>query len=138
MALALEYDVMLCDPRPRYLDNWHVPGVETTSRLPDDVVRERFSNAYSGVIALAHDPRVDDMGTRGSPENQRLLHRRYGSERTSAARRERLPELGLSKDEIDTLHAPIGFQIDSKTPAEIAIAIMAEVTAVRHGALIDK
>ena len=56
-----------------------------------------------------------------------------GSERTSAARRERLPELGLSGDEIDNLRAPIGLQIESKTPAEIAISIMAEVTAVRHG-----
>ena len=56
-----------------------------------------------------------------------------GSERTSAARRERLPELGLTKDEIDILHAPIGFEIQSKTPAEIAVSIMAEVTAVRNG-----
>ena len=61
MARALEYDVTLCDPRPNYLDNWEVEGVEKTSRLPDDVVREHFSNPYSGIIALAHDPRVDDM-----------------------------------------------------------------------------
>jgi xanthine dehydrogenase accessory factor len=135
MALALEYDVTLCDPRPRYLDNWHVPGVETTSRLPDDIVRERFSNPYSGIIALAHDPRVDDMALMEALKTDAFYVGAMGSERTSAARRERLPELGLSKDEIDILHAPIGFQIDSKTPAEIAIAIMAEVTAVRHGAL---
>ena len=133
MALALEYDVTLCDPRPRYLDNWRVPGVETTSRLPDDVVRERFSNPYSGIIALAHDPRVDDMALMEALKTDAFYVGAMGSERTSAARRERLPELGLSKDEIDILHAPIGFQIDSKTPAEIAIAIMAEVTAVRHG-----
>jgi xanthine dehydrogenase accessory factor len=137
MALALEYDVTLCDPRPRYLDNWHVPGVETTSRLPDDIVRERFSNPYSGIIALAHDPRVDDMALMEALKTDAFYVGAMGSERTSAARRERLPELGLSKDEIDILHAPIGFQIDSKTPAEIAIAIMAEVTAVRHGALRD-
>lgn len=137
MALALEYDVTLCDPRPRYLDNWHVPGVETSSRLPDDIVRERFSNPYSGIIALAHDPRVDDMALMEALKTDAFYVGAMGSERTSAARRERLPELGLSKDEIDILHAPIGFQIDSKTPAEIAIAIMAEVTAVRHGALRD-
>lgn len=133
MALALEYDVTICDPRPRYLDNWHVPGVETTSRLPDDVVRERFSNPYSGIIALAHDPRVDDMALMEALKTDAFYIGAMGSERTSAARRARLPELGLTKDEIDILHAPIGFQIDSKTPAEIAIAIMAEVTAVRHG-----
>ncbi len=134
LALALEYDVTLCDPRPRYLDNWHVDGVETTSALPDDVVREKFSNPYSGIVALAHDPRVDDMALMEALKTDAFYVGAMGSERTSAARRERLPELGLTKDEIDQLHAPIGFQIDSKTPAEIAIAILAEVTAVRHGA----
>jgi len=133
MALALEYDVTLCDPRPKYLDNWFVPGVETTSRLPDDVVREHFNNPYSAVIALAHDPRVDDMALMEALKTDAFYVGAMGSERTSAARRERLPELGLTRDEIEILHAPIGFQIESKTPAEIAISIMAEVTAVRHG-----
>lgn len=135
LALALEYHVTLCDPRPNYLDNWEVDGVEVTSRLPDDVVRERFSNPYSGVIALAHDPRVDDMALMEALKTDAFYVGAMGSERTSASRRERLPELGLTKDEIDILHAPIGFQIGSKTPAEIAIAIMAEVTAKRHNAL---
>ena len=135
LALALEYHVTLCDPRPNYLDNWEVDGVEVTSRLPDDVVRERFSNPYSGVIALAHDPRVDDMALMEALKTDAFYVGAMGSERTSASRRERLPELGLTKDEIDILHAPIGFQIGSKTPAEIAIAIMAEVTAKRHDAL---
>jgi xanthine dehydrogenase accessory factor len=133
MALALEYDVTLCDPRPNYLDNWHVDGVEITSRLPDDVVRERFSNPYSGIIALAHDPRVDDMALMEALKTQAFYVGAMGSERTSAARRERLPELGLNDAEIGRLYAPIGFQIDSKIPAEIAISIMAQVTAVRHG-----
>ena len=134
MALALEYDVTLCDPRPNYLDNWAVAGVDVTSRLPDDVVRDHFSNPYSGIIALAHDPRVDDMALMEALKTKAFYIGAMGSERTSAARRERLPELGLSQAEIDLLHAPIGFQINSKTPAEIAIAIMAEVTAVRHKA----
>ena len=135
MAIALEYDVTLCDPRPNYLDNWVVAGVEVTSRLPDDVVRDHFSNAYSGIIALAHDPRVDDMALMEALKTNAFYIGAMGSERTSAARRERLPELGLSAAEIAVLHAPIGFQINSKTPAEIAIAIMAEVTAVRHKAI---
>ena len=132
MALALEYDVTLCDPRPNYLDNWHVDGVEVTSRLPDDVVRERFNNPYSGIIALAHDPRVDDMALMEALKTTAFYIGAMGSERTSASRRERLPELGLSATEIARLHAPIGFAIESKTPAEIAISIMAQVTAVRH------
>ncbi len=132
MAVALEYDVMLCDPRPNYLDNWTVPGVETTAQLPDDVVRERFSNPYSGIIALAHDPRVDDMALMEALKTNAFYIGAMGSVRTSAARRERLPELGLSSDEIDRLHAPIGFQINSKTPAEIAISVMAQITSVRY------
>ena len=132
MAIALEYDVMLCDPRPNYLDNWAVPGVETTAQLPDDVVRERFSNPYSGIIALAHDPRVDDMALMEALKTNAFYIGAMGSVRTSAARRERLPELGLSSDEIDRLHAPIGFQINSKTPAEIAISVMAQITSVRY------
>ena len=134
MALALGYNVTLCDPRPRYLDNWHVDGVETTSRLPDDVVRERFSNPYSGIIALAHDPRVDDMALMEALKTHAFYVGAMGSERTSAARRKRLPELGLTKGEIGVLRAPIGLQIQSKTPAEIAISIMAQVTMVRNGA----
>jgi len=132
MAIALEYDVTLCDPRPNYLDNWYVPGVETTEQLPDDVVRERFSNPYSGIIALAHDPRVDDMALMEALKTNAFYIGAMGSVRTSAARRERLPELGLSVEEIDRLHAPIGFQINSKTPAEIAISVMAEITSVRY------
>ncbi len=133
MALALEYQVTLCDPRPNYLDNWSVQGVETTARLPDDIVRESYSNPYSGIVALAHDPRVDDMALMEALKTDAFYVGAMGSERTSAARRDRLPELGLTKDEINTLHAPIGFEIASKTPAEIAISIMAEITAVRHG-----
>lgn len=132
MALALEYDVTLCDPRPNYLDNWSVEGVEKTSRLPDDVVRDRFSNPYSGVIALAHDPRVDDMALMEALKTEAFYIGAMGSERTSAARRERLPELGLNEAEIARLHAPIGFDISSKTPAEIAISVMAQVTSIRH------
>ena len=135
MALALEYDVTLCDPRPHYLDHWQVAGVETSSRLPDDVVRERFNNPFSGVIALAHDPRVDDMALMEALKTDAFYVGAMGSERTSAARRQRLPELGLTAAQIAGLRAPIGLSIASKTPAEIAISIMAEVTARRHGVL---
>ncbi|MDA0895210.1 MAG: XdhC family protein [Proteobacteria bacterium] len=133
MAIALEYEVTLCDPRPNYLDHWSVNGVEISASLPDDLVRAKFSNPYSGIVALAHDPRVDDMALMEALKTDAFYVGAMGSERTSAARRERLPELGLSEEEIDALYAPIGFSIGSKTPAEIAIAVMAEITAVRHG-----
>ncbi|MEX1198331.1 MAG: XdhC family protein [Pseudohongiellaceae bacterium] len=133
MALALDYDVTLCDPRPAYLENWELSGVETVPDMPDDVVRERFANPFSGIVALAHDPRVDDMALMEALKTDAFYVGAMGSDRTSAARRERLPELGLSAAQIERLHAPIGFPIGSKTPAEIAIAVMAEITAVRYG-----
>jgi len=132
MALALEYEVTLCDPRPDYLGNWHVEGVKVTPELPDDVVRDHFSDPYSGIIALAHDPRVDDMALMEALKTPAFYVGAMGSDRTSANRRLRLPELGLTPEEIDRLHAPIGLPIGSKTPAEIAISVMAEVTAVRY------
>ncbi|MDT8429234.1 MAG: XdhC family protein [Pseudomonadales bacterium] len=133
MAIALDYEVTLCDPRPAYLENWHVDGVQLSAELPDDLVRERFSNPYSGIIALAHDPRVDDMALMEALQTDAFYVGAMGSVKTSANRRLRLPELGLSTEQIERLHAPIGFAIGSKTPAEIAISVMAEVTAVRHG-----
>jgi len=102
------------------------------------VVRENYSNPYSGVIALAHDPRVDDMALMEALKTDAFYVGAMGSDRTSAKRRERLPELGLTELEIERLYAPIGFQIGSKKPAEIAISIMAEVTAVKCGKLIKK
>jgi xanthine dehydrogenase accessory factor len=132
MALALEYEVTLCDPRPDYLGNWHVEGVHVTAELPDDVVREHFSDPYSGVIALAHDPRVDDMALMEALKTQAFYVGAMGSDRTSASRRARLPELGLSEEEIARLHAPIGLPIGSKTPAEIAISVMAQVNDIRE------
>ncbi len=132
LALIMDYEVTLCDPRPSYLDNWQVEGVHLSADLPDDVVRDQFSNPYSGIIALAHDPRVDDMALMEALKTDAFYIGAMGSERTSANRRLRLPELGLSEDEIARLHAPIGFSIGSKTPAEIAISIMAQVTSVRN------
>jgi xanthine dehydrogenase accessory factor len=135
LALSMDYDVTLCDPRPDYLDNWFVPGVQLSSDLPDDLVRDQFSNPYSGIIALAHDPRVDDMALMEALKTDAFYIGAMGSERTSENRRLRLPELGLSEADIAKLHAPIGYMIGSKTPAEIAISILAEVTAVRHKVL---
>ncbi|GGG48229.1 hypothetical protein GCM10011403_01580 [Pseudohongiella nitratireducens] len=132
LALTLDYEVTLCDPRPGYLDNWPVSGVQLTADLPDDVVRDQFSDPYSGIIALAHDPRVDDMALMEALKTPAFYIGAMGSDRTSANRRDRLPELGLSESEINRLYAPIGIKIGSKTPAEIAISIMAEVTSVRH------
>ena len=132
MALALGYNVTVCDPRADRLADFAVAGVRKIRDMPDDAVRAHAADAYSAVVALNHDPRIDDMGLMEALATDAFYIGAMGSERTSAKRRERLMELDLRAEQIARLRAPIGLPIGSKTPPEIAVAIVAELTAVRH------
>ena len=133
MALALDYQVTVCDPREHLLDDFAVAGVTKIRDMPDDAVREHASDPLSAIVALTHDPRIDDMGMMEALKTEAFYVGAMGSSRTSASRRERLRALDVSEQELARLHAPIGLPIGSKTPPEIAIAILAEITAVRQG-----
>jgi xanthine dehydrogenase accessory factor len=113
------------------LEQFSVPGVRKVSEMPDDAVRAYANDPATAIVALTHDPRIDDMGLMEALETQAFYIGAMGSTRTSISRRERLLALDLKPADIDRLHAPIGLPIGSKTPPEIAIAILAEVTAVR-------
>ena len=132
MALALDYDVTVCDPRPERLADFATAGVRKIRDMPDDAVRAHAADAHSAVVALNHDPRIDDMGLMEALTTDAFYIGAMGSERTSAKRRERLRDLQLSAAQVARLRAPIGLPIGSKTPPEIAVAIVAEITAVRH------
>ena len=99
--------------------------------MPDDAVRAHAKDQATAIVALTHDPRIDDMGLMEALTTDAFYIGAMGSTRTSANRRERLKALDISDADIDKLHAPIGLSIGSKTPPEIAIAILAEITAVR-------
>ena len=132
MALALGYDVTVCDPRAERLSAFNVAGARKIRAMPDDAVRERASDPYSAIVALNHDPRIDDMGMMEALNTDAFYVGAMGSSRTSAKRRERLLALEVPPERLARLRAPIGLPIGSKTPPEIAIAILAEITAVRH------
>ena len=134
MAQALDYQVTVCDPREHLLEDFAVAGVTKVAAMPDDAIRERASDSLSAIVALTHDPRIDDMGMMEALKTEAFYVGAMGSKRTSANRRERLRALDLSEAEMERLHAPIGLPIGSKTPPEIAVAILAEITAARHGA----
>ncbi|SFM48908.1 XdhC family protein [Marinobacter zhejiangensis] len=136
-ALAAGFDVTLCEPREAFSRGWQgeVPLVRA---LPDDLVNERFSDTWSGVLALAHDPRVDDMALLAALNSDAFYVGAMGSVQTSRARRERLASLGLGESQLARLHAPIGVKIPSKTPAEIAIAIVADLIQARWDMLASK
>ncbi len=132
MAQALGYDVVVCDPRADQLADFVVPGVRKVRDMPDDAVRRMANDPYSAIVALTHDPRIDDMGLMEALKTDAFYIGAMGSSRTSAKRRERLAALDLSAAEIGRLRAPIGLPIGSKTPPEIAVAVVAEITAVRQ------
>ena len=131
MAQNLDYEVTVCDPREDLLNDFNVDGVRLIRDMPDDAVRRHAADPSSAIVALTHDPRIDDMGLMEALTTDAFYVGAMGSTRTSASRRERLEALQLSKADIDRLHAPIGLPIGSKTPPEIAIAVIAEITAVR-------
>ncbi len=130
-AQALDYHVVVCDPREEMIDQWPIEGVQLINGMPDDAVKEHANDHFSAIIALTHDPRIDDMGLMEALKTEAFFIGAMGSLRTSAKRRERLALLDLSKDEISKLHAPVGLPLGSKTPAEIAIAILAQLTGLR-------
>ena len=136
IASALGYEVTICDPRADVLANFDAPeGVRKIRDMPDDAIRELAGDPYTAIVALTHDPRIDDMGLMEAVKTEAFYIGAMGSSRTSANRRARLAELDLTQAELDRLHAPIGLPIGSKTPPEIAVAILAEITAVRTGRL---
>jgi xanthine dehydrogenase accessory factor len=133
MALALDYHVIVCDPREEYARAWAVAGAELDTGMPDDVVRARATDARAAVVALTHDPRLDDLALMEALVSRAFYVGALGSKANNAKRRARLAELGLTASQLAHLHGPVGLPIGSRTPAEIAIAILAELTAERHG-----
>lgn len=132
-AQALDYQVLLCDPREEYARSWTGAEVAWQPGMPDDVVRALAPDARSAVVALTHDPRLDDLALLEALASEAFYVGALGSRANQAKRRQRLLELGLSAAQADRLHGPVGLPLGGKTPPEIALAILAQVTALRHG-----
>ena len=133
MALGLDYQVTVCDPRSEYQEAWDVAGALLVKTMPDDTVVAMQLDARCAVIALTHDPKLDDMALLEALKSPAFYVGALGSRANDAKRRTRLKQLELSDAEIARLHGPIGLYIGSRTPPEIAVSILAEVTAVKNG-----
>jgi xanthine dehydrogenase accessory factor len=138
MAQGLDYQVTICDPRSEYADGWEIPGVELKRGMPDDVVIEMNPDGHTAVVTLTHDPKLDDMALLEALKSPAFYVGAIGSKKNNDARRRRLAEFDLTQEEIARLHGPVGLKLGSKTPPEIAIAILAEMTAVRNGVMIPE
>jgi xanthine dehydrogenase accessory factor len=133
MALALDFDVICCDPRNEYHLTWDVPGTTFSTSMPDDLVQELQLDPNCAVVALTHDPKLDDMALLEALKSPAFYVGALGSRGNTDRRKERLRMFDLSEVEIDRLHGPVGLDIGARTPAEIAVSIVAEMVAVRHG-----
>ena len=133
LARGLDYQVLLCDPREEYARSWTGEGEEWRPGMPDDVVRELAPDARSVVVALTHDPKLDDLALLAALASDAFYVGALGAKANQAKRRQRLLDLGLSEAQVERLHGPVGRPLGGKTPPEIALAILAEVTALRHG-----
>jgi len=132
MAQALDYEVFVCDPRAEMRATWDVPDTTLISEMPDDAVLALQADNSTAIIALTHDPKLDDMALLEALKSPAFYVGALGSKANNAKRRERLALFDLTAQEIDRLHGPVGLRIGSRTPPEIAVSILAHLISIRN------
>ena len=139
MAQFCGFAVTVCDPREEYRGGWSVAGVQIATDMPDDVVTAFKPDKRSCVIALTHDPKLDDLALLEALGSDAFYIGALGSRRNNAARRQRLIEhFDQTEESLQPLRGPVGIFIGSKTPPEIAVSVMAEVLAVKNGVTLPR
>ena len=132
IATMLEFQVIVCDPREEFTADWDMPGVSLQPGMPDDAVLAIQTDARTAIVAITHDPKLDDMALLEALKSKAFYVGALGSSRNQAKRRQRLLDFDLTEEDIARLHGPVGLQIGSRTPAEIAIAVGAHLVQVRR------
>lgn len=133
MALAADYQIVVIDPRDEFAEGIQFPGVEFSRGMPDDELIRLGIDNHTAIVALTHDPKLDDMALLEALKSPAFYIGALGSRANTAKRKERLKLFDLSDDEIARLYGPVGLFIGAKTPPEMAISILAELTAAKYG-----
>lgn len=134
MAVMLDYQVTVCDPREEYHEGWQaLEGVLLSREMPDDLVVEMKLDANSAVVAVTHDPKLDDLALMEALKTPAFYVGALGSRRNNDARRLRLREFDVTEAQVRLLKGPVGLNLGGRTPPEISLAILAEMTALRRG-----
>ncbi|TMV42288.1 XdhC/CoxI family protein, partial [Thioclava sp. BHET1] len=128
MARMTGYDPMLIDPRETFGAAARFPGEALSNDWPDEAMTAHGLDARTAVVTLTHDPKIDDPAIETALKSDVFYLGCLGSSRTHAKRVERLTQAGFTEAEIGRIHAPVGLDIGAKSPAEIAVSIMAEIT----------
>jgi len=132
MASSCGYDVTVIDPRAAFIESRDFGDAHTVEDWPDDYFGAIAPDAETAVVALTHDPKLDDAGLMAAISSPAFYVGALGSRKTHAARLERLAGKGASDEALNRIHGPVGLKIGAKTPAEIAVSILAEITQVRR------
>ena len=138
MASTVDYQVFVCDPREEYRGAWRAASAKWIEGMPDDAVLAFRPDPHSVILTVSHDPRLDDMALLEALKSDAHYVGAVGSERTNAERRRRLAEFDLTASQIARLRGPVGLAIGSRTPPEIALAILADLVASRNGIVLEK
>ena len=134
MGQLLDFEMLVCDPREEYAGTLDIEGVTRVMGMPDDVVRALVPDAHTAIVALTHDPKLDDMALMEALNSDAFYVGALGSRRNQEARKKRLGEhFDMSPQALARLHGPVGLRIGATTPAEIAVSIVAEIVRARSG-----
>ena len=132
LAIAAGYRIRVIDPRASYATDERFPGVIVERAWPDEALAKRPLGMHSALVALAHDPKLDDMALAAALDSPAFYVGALGSARTHARRLARLAATGLNQAALANIHGPVGLAIGARTPAEIAVAILAELIKRRR------
>jgi xanthine dehydrogenase accessory factor len=130
MAALAGHHAVIVDPRPAFAAAARFPGREVIDDWPDTVLEATGIDGRSAVVALTHDPKIDDPALTVALRSDCFYIGALGSVRTHARRVERLSAAGFAEEEIARIHAPVGLDIGARSPAEIALSVLAQITAV--------
>ena len=137
-ALASDFEVIVIDPREEYAEGLNRSDITFSKGMPDDVLLEIGVDSHTAVVALTHDPKLDDMALMEALKSPAFYVGALGSRKNTQKRKERLLEFDVSREQVEKLHGPVGLYIGALTPPEIAVSILAEVIAVKYGLSVPK
>jgi xanthine dehydrogenase accessory factor len=132
-AIASDFDVIVIDPREEYAEGLDLKGVQFIKGMPDDVMQELGIDSHTAIVALTHDPKIDDLALIDALQSEAFYIGALGSLTNTLKRKERLREFNVTSEQLERLHGPVGLAIGALTPPEIAVSVMAEIIAVKYG-----
>ena len=133
-AAQLGYVLDVCDPREEYRVSWPLTDIPVSAAMPDDHIAVSDCDPQTAIVALTHDPKVDDLAMMEALATPAFYIGALGSPRTTASRAQRLMEhFDTAEEEVRRIRGPIGMDLNTRKPAEIALAVMSDITAVKNG-----